>query len=574
MDIIHSKRHLWVELLFRSKINIETMKSKILTTILLSGALLFSSCDDYLDMAPTDSASDKVVWSNVKNAELVINDFYNYIDYLGNYRTGQSTAGMTEGFTDILKYGSMTYNANAFIPNELSYGGTVLTASYVSVYLGNWATMYEYIRYVNQALSDLRKWGGSLDEKEFARLEAEIRFFRAWLYTDLLKRYKDVILYNEDMSQIQSEKPLNTEAEGWDMVESDLRFAAENLPLANKSKQDVNPRVTSGAAYGLLSRAMLYAERWDVVEEAYLALEKQDKYDLEENFSDIFRNPNGKEILLAYAYDRTGVYHNFDASYSPGGDKVGDGGVGTPTQEMVESFELAKGGFPDWSAWHNPSGVTQEPPYAELEPRFHATILYNGAAWKGRTIESYVGGIDGFAAWTVDASPRGRSTTGYYLRKLVDESHNLGTTKESTQPWIAIRYAEVILNYAEACYRLGKTAEANDAVKRIRTRVGLPYTNKSGNNLFDAIRQERKVELAYEGHYYWDLRRWKLAHTVLNGIRVHGLKIEDQGAGVFKYSYIDCDLQDRHFPQKMYRVPLPASELNGNGSVNQYPEWQ
>ena len=160
------------------------------------------------------------------------------------------------------------------------------------------------------------------------------------------------------------------------------------------------------------------------------------------------------------------------------------------------------------------------------------------------------------------------------MRKLVDETHDFSEQSQSTLPWVAIRYAEVILNYAEASYNLNKTAEANNAVRRIRTRVGLPYSDKAGSSLFDAIRQERKVELAYEGQYYWDMKRWKLAHTAFTGTRVHGLKIEKDDAGTFVYTYVDCDLQDRHFPQKMYQIPLPVDELNSNSEVEQYAEWK
>lgn len=554
------------------------MKSKILKIALFCGILTFCACDDYLDMTPTDSVSDKTIWSSVPNAEMAINNYYNYISYLSNFDSGQSTAGITEGFTDMLKYGAMTYNAHMYVPNELAYGGTILTPTYVSAYLGNWGKMYEYVRIVNQGLSDLRKWGTGIEDSEFKRLEGEIRFFRAWLYTDLLKRYKQVILYNEDLTQIKKDKPLSPESEGWNMVEADLRFAAANLPLANKNTSN-NTRLTSGAAYGLLSRSMLYAKRWDVVVEAYEALEKQNIYGLVDDFADAFDHEkalNGKETLLVYAYDKNGVSHSFDNYFAPGGDENNSvsGGMGTPTQEMVESFELTTGGFPDWSAWHTTSGTDQTPPYADLEPRFQATVLYNGASWKGRKIEPYVGGKDGWAAWKVDAVPAGRTTTGYYLRKLVDETHDFSEQSQSTLPWVAIRYAEVILNYAEASYNLNKTAEANNAVRRIRTRVGLPYSDKAGSSLFDAIRQERKVELAYEGQYYWDMKRWKLAHTAFTGTRVHGLKIEKDDAGTFVYTYVDCDLQDRHFPQKMYQIPLPVDELNSNSEVEQYAEWK
>ncbi|HBG24351.1 MAG TPA: RagB/SusD family nutrient uptake outer membrane protein, partial [Rikenellaceae bacterium] len=98
---------------------------------------------------------------------------------------------------------------------------------------------------------------------------------------------------------------------------------------------------------------------------------------------------------------------------------------------------------------------------------------------------------------------------------------------------------------------------------------------KSGADLMEAIRQERKIELAYEGHLYWDMRRWRLAHIKYNGAasRVHGLKIVREGA-IYTYFYVDCDKQDRSFQEKMYRIPLPETELMNNTAVQQYPEWR
>lgn len=155
-------------------------------------------------------------------------------------------------------------------------------------------------------------------------------------------------------------------------------------------------------------------------------------------------------------------------------------------------------------------------------------------------------GLDGWCQWNKDKTPEGRSTTGYYLRKLVDENHNLSDIDVSTQPWTVIRYAEVLLNYAEACYQTGDNAGANEAIRTVRSRVGLPYSDKSGDKLWKAIVQERKVELAYEGQWYWDLRRWNVAAKSyeeggLNGYQVHGLKIEKQANGDLKYTYVSCD---------------------------------
>lgn len=174
--------------------------------------------------------------------------------------------------------------------------------------------------------------------------------------------------------------------------------------------------------------------------------------------------------------------------------------------------------------------------------------------------------------FTTTVRLNGRTTTGYYLRKMLNEGYT-DYSKACTQPWIAIRLAEVILNHAEACYMLGADG-ANDDLRQIRERVGLPYSNKSGEALMAAIRQERKIELYCEGHHYWDMRRWKLAHTAYSGqnSRVHGLKIEKQGAE-FIYTYVDCDRKDRLFEEKLYRIPLPETELSNNSAVKQFPEW-
>lgn len=553
------------------------MKTKYLLSVyIFTASLGLSSCSDFLDMTPTNEVSDKTVWNSVKNAELAVNSFYHYTAYFGNYNEGQCKAGMTEGLTDLIKYGDSNYNAYRYVPNELSYGETsVVDANYVATYLGNWSTVYEYVRRVNEALYNLDKYG-SFDPDEVIRLEAELRFFRGMLYFDLVKRYKEVIIYDKDLSAIQPNMPLSTEEQGWDFVEADLSFAGEHL----KKSATANSRVTSGAAYALLSRAMLYAERWTQAKAAAEEVISSKLYSLvQDNYANAFKS-NSSEAILEYDYNATNsVYHSWDNFYAPGGDKKFDGnnqvgGLANPTQEMVESFEYATGGFPDWSAWHTKDGTEKIPPYTLLEPRFQASVLYNGSSWKNRTIEPFVGGNDGWLQWLVEKDGNGRTATGYFLRKLVDESHSFTTSQYCESPLIAIRYAEVLLNYAEACYHTNDPVNANLAIKEIRSRVGLPYSDKAGESLMSAIRQERKVELACEGFYYWDMRRWKMAQSSFTGIRRHGLKIEKNANGTFKYTYVEVDHKDLNFPAKMYQCPLPSTEINGNQSVNQYSEWQ
>ena len=547
---------------------------KLIITALI--ALGLSSCTSFLDMTPTDKVSDKVMWETTTNAEYHLNYLYSYVY---DVVMGQSKGGETEAYTDMLKYGSYNYMTRCFIPSELSYGlSTTLTASYVDAYLGTWSSWYPGITRTNKAISELHKFG-QMSSEDRTRLEAELKFVRAFLYFDLVKRYKEVILYDENMDAYAKDKAVSSEEEAWNLIQSDLEFAAENLPDRTASRG----RLDKGMAWGFLTRAMLYAERWEVVKAAADSVQALG-YQLEADYTDALMKDtaNGNnEAILQYHFDRSSnVTNPFDSYYTPGGDYSihGDtgGAFGTPTQEMVEAYEYAKGGFPDWTEWHGTT--TRTPPYAELEPRFHATILYNGAQWKGRTIEPFVDGADGWSQWNVEREPRGRTTTGYFLRKMVDETHDVIAYSNGVQPLSVLRYAEVLLNKAEACYHLNQTAEANAAVKAIRNRVGLPYTDKGGSALWDAIRQERRVELAYEGLWYWDLRRWGVAHKQypegLTGYQQHGLKIENNGDGTFTYTYVSVDDQDRNFPQKMYRFPMPSGELNNNALVEQYPEWK
>ncbi len=554
------------------------MKKNILKCCAAALVLASSvSCTDLLDMTPTNLVSDKTMWEKTETAEWAVNSLYTYVySVIAN----QSVVGLTESLTDMMKYGSYNYNSLAFVPSEFAYGEDhTIKATYVNAYMGYWGTRYSQITKINEAYSNLKKYG-KMSDTDKTRLEAEIRFMRAYVYFDLVKRYKEVIIYDENMDAIVKDKALSTEEQAWDFIQADFDFAADKLPV----KEDAKGRLDRGAAYAMLTRTMLYAKRYDAVISASEAIAKLG-YDLEKKYSDSYSktiSSGNVEAILQYLFNRAeNITHSFDFYYTPGGDftmhgETG-GGYGTPTQELVESYELATGGFPDWSIWHD-VGVTQTPPYALLEPRFQATVLYNGSQWKGREIQPWLGGADGFCEWNVEPEPNGRTTTGYYLRKMVDETHNVIQYTSGVQPFTVIRYAEVLLNRAEALYKTGKEGEANDIVNKIRDRVGLPALSVDGEELMAAIRQERKVEFAFEGLWYWDLRRWGIAHEKyplgLSDYMVHGFKITKDEEGNFTYDYISVDDQKRNFPQRLYRFPLPAAELNNNGSVNQFPEWK
>jgi hypothetical protein len=363
-------------------------------------------------------------------------------------------------------------------------------------------------------------------------------------------------------------KARSTAEETWQFIADDLDFAAENLPEEWDKKN--KGRVTKGAALALKSRAMLYAERWQDAYDAANAVINLKRYGLVNNYADSWKGDN-IESILQFKYDElNGPNHNFDLFVVPGSDGYENRAPATPTQEMVESYEKADGTKVDWTPWHGTT--TQTPPYDELEPRFKATITYRGSVWKGKTMDCSVDGKNGvFIPYRAQDIPYGKTTTGYFLRKLADEQLIDLLNKKSSQTWVEIRYAEVLLNKAEAAYRLNKLNEAQNAMNEVRSRVNLPSKMSQGEEWFKDYRNERKVELSYEGHLFWDMRRWRLAHIEYNNYRVHGLRITGSSNS---YEYVECDNKDREFIPRLYVVPVPAEELRDNPLIEQYDEWK
>lgn len=541
--------------------------------ILLIAVLTAVGCNKFLTPDPSDKYAESTAFSNEDNARLYVNSFYPVLSYYGLFGSSYLSGNMyTDGLTDIIKAAGSTIGSNGAIANIYATTPGQITPDQNS--LDIWSNAYYYIRLINGFLSGLSE--SSLSEDAKSSLSAEARFFRGYLYFLLMRNHGSVILLTE-LSSSKSH-PRSAASECWDQVAADLDAAAADLPVA-WTGTNVG-RVTKGAAYAMKSRAMLYAQRWQAAYDAatvVLGMVSDGTYSLNTSYSGAFGSyANGnKESILEFNYSYPKLTHGYDAIVSPGGDDAlyQYGGDIQPTQELVEMYEYAGGGDVDWSSWHE-SGVSATPPWALLEPRFQATVLYNGASWKGRTIETYSGGTDGWISYPpAGGSNRGASETGYYLRKNLDEAHTDLVNIASSQTMVEIRLAEVYLNYAEAAYELGKTADANTGVNAVRSRVSLPSLNLSGDALLARIKRERTIELAGEGQHYWDLRRWQDAVVTITGLYVHGLKITDQGDGSFAYDYISCDDAARSFPSKLYAFPILSTELVNNPACEQIQGW-
>ncbi|RXF68030.1 RagB/SusD family nutrient uptake outer membrane protein [Arcticibacter tournemirensis] len=529
-------------------------------------------CDKFLETTPTDRISDQIVWEDKKTATLYCNTFLAYIDRYGVFSSpSQFNGNLTEGLTETFKYGSNVPGSRAGDANMIVFNPERIGPD--QNLLNVWAVTYERIRRINEFLVGLKNYS-KFDEQTNLLFEGQARFMRAYLYFQLAKRHDGVILYT-DMNFVRDKNRSSAE-ETWNLIEEDLNFAASVLPQEWDSAN--YGRITKGAVYAFKSRAMLYAGRWQSVKDAADEVFKLNKYSLTANYKDSWKG-NNSESILEYNYLVTGPNHNFDAAYATFGEVVDAGGAGAPTQEMVEAYEKADGTTIDWALWHAEAGTTVRPPYEALEPRFQATIIYNGCQWQGKTMENTVNGINGsYMDYGSAPYPKGKTTTGYYLRKLRDENHKDLNSYASAQTWVEIRLAEVYLNRAEALYRLNNATGALNDINAVRNRVSLPAkSGLTGERLFSAIRQERKIELAYEDHLYWDMRRWRLADkdypAGYNNYRVHGLRIT-QNSGSYLWQYVDCDKENRKFLTKTYVLPIPNSELNNNSGIQQYDEWK
>jgi len=547
------------------------MKIKYKSLLLvLCTTMTFWSCNGYLDPVPQDRLSELVPWQSYSNAKIYLNSFYGYVSDYGVFGSYFVNGAYVEALTDIAKSGSSVPgagNANiyAMLPSTITPGQNALSV---------WVSAYEKIRRINEFLSGIDEYAKFTDAEK-TLLKGQAHFVKGYLYFLLVRGSGSAIL----IKGITTEKnaPRSSASDCWDYIAQEFDLAIADCP-EEWGSADFG-RFTKGAAYAMKSRAMLYAGRWDdaynAATEVVNLAKNKGLYALNSDYSKALTsyNTGNKEAIWEFNYARP-LDHSYDILMAPGGDNSLYGGQVMPTQELVESYELKAGGYPDWSAFHAVGGVVANPLYDQLDPRFAATILYNGSPWKGRTIEPFVNGKDGFCTYPADGgSNQGKTMTGYYVKKYLNESNTDLLNTPSEQTYVEIRYAEVLLNLAEAAYNVNKPNEALAALKQVRDRVGMPTTNLTGSTLLQAIYHERKIELAFEGQRYWDLRRWKQASTVLSNMRVHGMKITQVGSG-FKYEYVVCDDIDRQFPEKLYTLPIPPEEIANNTSCVQIDAWK
>ncbi|WP_029902450.1 RagB/SusD family nutrient uptake outer membrane protein [Prevotella sp. 10(H)] len=526
------------------------IKRKISICLLIGIIAISSGCS--LDPELTSTYTEDTLWKDENSVELYLNSFY---PLLGEY---YGAAIEDDGYSDIMKMNLAHANQN-LVP----YGSVTITP--INNPFDNWGWGYTWVTQCNRFLDGLSKKGQHLPEDVRLRAEAEIRFFRAHVYFVMARRYGASLIIFRQLPELgNGNNPLSSPDQCWDFIAEDLDFAAKNLNI-NPAKKG---KLSRGAAFGLKARAMLYAGRWKAASDAAQDLFDLKMYDLYPSYDGLFKirrsqNIENKESIIEVGFMAPDLAYTFDAAYSPSGD-AGAMTSATPTEDIVSQYQMADGSNFDWN---NPIHAAN--PYAGREERFYSSILYNDADWKGRKIETFVGGKDG---WSLG----GTSTmTGYFLRKFLDEDMTTFTVNDFT--YYYMRYAEVLLIYAEAMAQQGHLTPALKALNDVRKRAGFKtdVTANSVGDFMTLLRRERMIELAFEGHRFWDLRRWDLAKSELNNRSLKGVKPTRESNNTFTYEVIDCDSgRKRIYLDKYKRFPIPSSELESNKMIQQFDEWK
>lgn len=527
-------------------------------------------------------------------------------------------------FTDFGRTGAVVTDVYSYLDSDLPGSGSYCSACDEAQYAWSWADIHEYTNGAWSATNPMSLWwyytgirranfyleesvnadfselrfdkNYEAEMKRFNRYQYEVRFLRAYFYFNLVRAYGDLPLVTkvltEDEANVLQRDPASTI---FDFIVSECDDIADELPvdytkLENDAANGSNPetgRVTKQAVLALKARTLLYKasplfntnNNLDYWKDAAVANKAVIDFCAENGitlgkYSELWGTDNykAKEMIFVRRVGDTNSpeYTNFPVGMENGGSG------NCPTQNLVDAYEMKSTG----KAWDEEgSGYDPKNPYEGRDPRFAMTIAVNGDKWPDTNpnpIESYIGGRNGLPL-------AGATPTGYYLKKYLDKTIDISAETGSggkRHSWITYRLGEFYLNYAEAVFNYLGNADAKDAtftmsareavnVIRSRSDVGMPVFPEGMTNdeFTKKYRRERMVELAFEGHRFWDIRRWKDGESQKNIIQ---MQITKTGEDEYTYTRV---VSQRYWDDKMYLYPIPYSEILKNGNLTQNPGW-
>jgi len=575
--------------------------------VLILFSVVISACSkDFLERRPRDLIVEDDAYGSESGIEALMVKFYNDMlleDF--SYEVAEQ-AGYLSTVTDEA--------VRSYVWESGLINGAVL---------GNWFGSWDYtkIRRVNSFIEKIPTAEITADLK--LRFLAEARYIRAFHYFQLVKRYGGVPLvtatqqyaFGDDMAGLFV--PRSKEDEIYAFIEKELSECKVDLPIS-KGSADKN-RIDRYTALALKSRAMLYAASiakygqmqidgligipqnraetyWRASLDASQEIINAQKYTLYNgdvdkalNFQNLFLKENNTEVIFNKVYKTPEVGHSYDFFNAPQSFKSDYGCVTNPTLDLVEEYEYVDGSSGKLRLQDQQGNSIQfDNPYdvfKDKDPRLFATIMLPFSPWQGGVLEIRRGIIKNGEKITVEdlniGYPEASSTfkivgkdgpltgadptkTGFYVKKSMDPTKRVNYN-ESVAPYIVFRYGEILLNHAEASFELGLSSDALMYVNKIRDRAGIAPRQSIS---LEQVRHERKVELAFENHRFWDLRRWRTATSVLNNTQFHALYpwlVWEDGKQPSEMKYIvekvNAPKATRSFPEKLYYEPVPQGTI-------------
>ena len=536
-----------------------------------------SACGDFLDTSIDRNSTEETIATNYSSIWGFGRAFYTPLGYgfgmidSNIFATASDEAQQTSAQSNVIYFnkGMLNENINPLFTYYRNYYEGIRAANFFLDYVGDGkgeALLAQNRNLVTDKVNYER------DLQSLAWFKAEAHVAKAYYYAELAKMYGGVPIIESHIDD-GTMVPRSSYDEVVEYVVKEIDTYKDSLAVNWDKFKDREGRFTLGVALAIKARTLLYAAsplhnpendltKWEAAAAAANELIQHDSlnYSLDPSYGSYFvgQSPlTSPETIYAV---RRSQSNNMEKNNYPIATQGGKSGA-TPTHNLVAAYEYT--GTPD------PSN-----PYANRDPRLTASIVTNGSTWNGRTIDQAPGGTD-------DMANANASKTGSYLKKFLTDNLNLQQGQAAQHNWVAYRYGEILLNYAEAMNEAygpdavpeGFTMSARQALQMVRDRasVKLPKVIAADQEAFrDVVKHERRVELAFEDHRYWDLLRWKDAMDVLNK-PVLGVAVSRNGEG---WSYEVQEVATRTFYEKNYYLPFLRSEIeNSNNTLEQNPNY-
>lgn len=575
----------------------KTLKLLFISILLI---LIIPSCEDVLNRLPVDKINADKVFSNETYVTAYVTNLYSRLT-LNDFRD-QPASASDEATTSIGNSSNVTLG----------------TVSKTSEAYGYWD--YTYIRDINNFIEKIKT--SSITESIKKQLESEVRFLRAYVYFEMEKRYGGVPLVDVVIDPFQTVDQKYTKRSTEEAIANFIDSELTEIAAILTDNPLPRGRVNKWTALALKARANLWAaciakygtlqlnglvgipssqanvffrKASDAADSVILS----DKYSMfnpvpdnkSENYRLIFINESNSEVIFEKVYDGVNVGHSYDAYNAPWSFAV-RGGILNPTLDFILGYENIDGSMDPPKFSKDTLYATATEPFIKKDPRLFATVFFENDKWASGYVRTYEG-IDpsvipdpstiitnpaylykGMAACGIDSRnyyyDERSPNSGFIVKKYIDHRvEKLGEGLGKTN-WNVFRLAEMYLTKAEAQFELGDLQKAADALNVTRARAGISLVDNTTITL-DKVRNERRVELAFENNRYWDLRRWRIAEDVLNH-RFKGLRIiYHYESGKYYFLPFDCETFTRSFKPEHYYNPITNSRIDNNPDLIENP---